>query len=189
MLLVFVLTGLLLPGCLGLMQGGARDYRPESSREELLFAKARRDVFPEDVRKHLDRYRNELLVWSGIVKLTSRQPGNQGRVWNLIIAHHYWDWIEELGRQGELAVLSPRGEGFFQCSQPLADAAKPYDPQEEMVIVYGYPEKVLETDIVEVHCVSVRSFYRTYYSTGVREYGRDYLLKNDQRDIRVLRSR
>lgn len=183
-----ILSVCVLQGCGGLMQS-IRPYRPANSREELLWAKARRDVFPEDVRRRLEPYRNELLAWPGIISLATQEPGHQGRGWKLIIAHHYWDWTEQSGRPAERVLLSPRGEGFFQCVQPALDSAKPHDPREELAIVYGYPEKVLENDIIQMHCVDIRSFHRSAYATDVLEYGRNYVLKQDPADVKVLRNR
>ena len=164
-------------------------YRPQSSREEVLLAKARRDLFPEDVRRRLEAYRNELVAWPGVVTLANREPGRQGRSWTLILAHHYWDWTEQPGRAGQRVLLSPRGEGFFQCSQPVADSTRPYDPRGELTIVYGYPEKVLDNEIIQLHCVHTRAFHPSTFSTNVLEYGRNYVLKQDAADLRLLQDR
>lgn len=181
-----VLTGL-LQACAALMPV-PRAYRPENSREEVLWAKARRDVFPEDVRKRPEAFRNELMAWPGVITLADREAGKQGRVWKLILAHHYWDWTEQTGRPAERVLLSPRGEGFFQCMQPALDSAKPYDPREEFAVVYGYPEKVLDNDVIQMHCVSLRTFHRSTYTTEAVEYGRTYVLRRDPADLKVLRN-
>jgi hypothetical protein len=187
-LLTWVLAGVCLAeGCAGLLPI-PRLYHPENSREELLWAKARRDVFPEDVRRRIEAYRGELLVWPGIITLVHQDAGNQGPSSTLIIAHHYWDWVEQPGGRQERVWLSPRGEGFFQCARPLTESAARADVRDELAVVYGYPERVLDNDIVHMRCVDLRRFHRSAYATDVLEYGRKYVATQDPSDMKVLRS-
>ena len=69
-------------------------YEGDSAAERKLRAESRRDVYPDDVRSDLDRYRKATLAWPGIVK--NLQPDTADPLMaTMVIEHHYWDWMED----------------------------------------------------------------------------------------------
>lgn len=182
---------LLLPGCFA--TASPRAYGPQDADEEQIFRLARRDIFPRDVRNDVASYRSLLLLWSGIIVDSHVQHYPDGDFLELLIEHHYWDWTENYsdgaGRNGAASVfLSPRGEGFFGCSFPVTESNTPSSTAQvqEMAIVYGVPDRVTDDGIVVLDCAVLRSLKKEYYTTDVRNYGRDWLLKGDRSDLKIL---
>jgi len=67
LLLLTTVWMLWLCGCPGAVPG-SRLYQPLPKWEAKFFAEARRDVFPRDVRQNPQRFRDDLVVWTGIIK-------------------------------------------------------------------------------------------------------------------------
>jgi len=163
-------------------------YRPVSAEEEKIFKSARRDIFPNDVRAQLDQSRDQMIAWTGIVKrIDVKSDGDQISA-NILFEHHYWDWIEDFGTQVQRAFLSPRGEGLFQCAIASGETKSFSEKEGDLAIVYGTPERVADGGTVLLRCYGVRSFGRSYYATDVWDYGRDFLLKGDKADFKILRT-
>jgi hypothetical protein len=152
----------------------SRRYRPENDDEARLFAKAHRDVFPDDIRQDIEKHRPTLVLWSGIIK--QAEIGEQRNVLRVLIEHHYWDWIEDYGPQKAIAFLSPRGEGRFECRIPVqASKLNEGIPRlGDMAIVYGTPARSTNDGVLVMDCVTLRSFKKDFYSTEIVEYGRNF---------------
>lgn len=179
---------LLLCACPGIVPG-SKLYDPPDAEERRLLASARRDVFPDDVRRDLDAHRSTLIAWVGIVE-SARWLDREEPTAEFLIEHHYWDWIEDYSIQREVAFLSPRGEGQFSCLRPSAKwkPGDPLPPPQSMAIVYGYPEAVRsDSAVVEVRCLMISIAPREWYGTDIWDYGRDFLLHGDKSDFKILR--
>ena len=159
--------------------------------ERAAFLKARRDVFPDDVRQDIKKYEPQLLLWTGIVK--GIEFSAQEHLARVRVEHHYWDWIEDHSFQREIAFLSPRGEGLFECllEFPTAEDALAFKehlpPVGDMAIAYGMPLTQDKDGVILLRCVILRAIKQGYYATDIMDYGRDFLLKGDSRDGRILR--
>jgi hypothetical protein len=162
----------------------SQEYAPRSPEERQLFVDARRDVFPNDVRANLSQHRSELVLWTGIIKEVRRTNVSGKPGIEVLFEHHYWDFVEDYSVQSAIAFLSPRGEGMFKVQgQSAGNFAV-----DEMALVYGNPERIDE----DGKTVILRGRYlstlpRPLYATDVWDYGRDYVLRGDRHDFKVLR--
>ncbi len=95
---------------------GPNDWTPQSREGRELYARARRDVWPEHVLASPAKYRDVLVVWSGIVR--EHQVTPDGQQLRTVLDHRYWDFREDRGPQPERYFLSPRGEGAFTFEEP-----------------------------------------------------------------------
>jgi hypothetical protein len=178
----------LLSGCPARLVPGSRPYTPRSGEEQALLRTARRDVFPGDVRRDLGAHAGELVGWTGIVTEKRRVEHPEGVELRILIEHHYWNWREDFGTQQQVAFLSPRGEGSFQVSF-IADASSEdprFLPAGDMAVVYGTPKR-LDGDVVVLDYRGASWLPPRAFATDVWDYGRDFLLRQDQRDFKVLR--
>ncbi len=153
----------------------ARPYWPRSEAEQEAFERARRDVFPDDVRRDPAAHAAELLLWSGILKNVEVPAG--GRTVHLLVEHHYWDWIEDRG--DGLAHPSPRGEGMFEClcefpspENAAAFLARP-PASGRMIVVYGTPDGLTPEGVVRLHGRHFYTFRPERFPMDVLDYGRD----------------
>src|SRR2546426_3100154 len=169
--LVFVIVTM-LPGCFAAPY--SQHYRPEDAAEEQAFAKAHRDIFPDDVRQDIGKHRADLLLWTGIIK--QAEFTEQTGVLRVLVEHHYWDWIEDHGPQKAVAFLSPRGEGPFECSfaAQASQLKQRVARVDDMAIVYGRPARIRDGGVVVMDCAMLRTLKREFYSTEVWEYGRNF---------------
>ena len=144
-------------------------YKGSHDWEGKLLSEAQRDVYPDDVRADPARYRKATLAWPGIV--VSAQPDAlDAAQTEVVIAHHYWDWIEDHSIQRAKAFLSPRGEGEFTChtKRTLLPAV---DIKAAMAIAYVRPVGVKDG---RLHAACILSLYPpSWYLTDVFDYGRD----------------
>ena len=166
--------------------------------EATVFASARRDVFPNDVRAGTAGAGP--VAWAGVVMRVDEAVVGRTRVWDLYGEHHYWTWIEDFGMQPQRALLSPRGEGVFRCrgvrsegspTEMTADANRlryiPTLQPGDMAMVVGEPIRVGDSDVVHLRCLFLDVRPRAYYTTDRWDYGRDWLLKHDPADFRPFR--
>jgi len=146
----------------------SKPYQGTSDAESRLLGGARRDVYPDDVRKAPEAYRRVTLAWPGVVVSASVDEGRP-EFWTVIVEHHYWDWIEDHSIQKARAFLSPRGEGRFVCHAERAaiavDALK-----DAMTVAYVRPLR-MQGQMIEGACI-MRFFPRDWYATDVMDYGR-----------------
>jgi hypothetical protein len=152
-------------------------YGGASDAERKLLQEARRDVYPDDVRPDPQRFRKSTLAWPGIVRDVQPDPVDPA-LWQVIVEHHYWDWMEDHSIQKAKAFLSPRGEGEFVChsERPGNSAA---NLRSAMTVAYVRPVGIKD-GVLHAACI-MRFFPRDWYATDVFEYGRG------GSDLKILR--
>jgi hypothetical protein len=178
--LAFVLIGCPAPG--------SKLFTPEGPLEKQLFPRAKRNVFPDDVRADPAAHRTSVLLWTGIIKAVEPTEVDGRRGLRVLIEHHYWDFIEDYSFQRAIAFLSPRGEGPFEV---LFEFHIPAEKilLDDMAIVYGTPRGFAEDGRrILLDGAVLRTIRRERYATDIWDYGRDWLTKHDRKDFRVLRT-
>ncbi len=95
--LLVVLGAIALVGLVFVTAPGSRKWEPRTPEGRELYGLARRDVWPSDVRAAPEKYRDAVVVWSGLVR-EHRVSADQQRL-RTVIEHHYWDFIEDKGAQ------------------------------------------------------------------------------------------
>jgi hypothetical protein len=160
---------LLLTGCPGAVGPYSKAYEGNSDWERKYLAEARRDVYPGDVRENVESFRKATLAWPGIV-VSAGPEAKDPAFSEVVIEHHYWDWIEDHSIQKAKAFLSPRGEGRFTChaerrTLPAVDLTK------AMAVAYVRPVGIKD-EILHAACI-VRFYPPDWYATDVMDYGRD----------------
>lgn len=171
----FILFFLFVSGCPSLLPESC-PYRPLPKWEKQYFEKARRDIFPNDVRMSQDEYAETLLVWTGIIKDISFEVVEGTRVARFRIEHHYFNWIEDHCIQREVFLLSLRGEGIFKTASPVdtpEDACfiEGFEVG-DMIVAYGYPVLIEGAAIRFYPTVNMRAIKPKWFSTDVLNYGR-----------------
>lgn len=173
--LILVLILLSLSGCPGAFPG-SQPYKPLPKWESQFFEKAKRDIFPNDVRKSPETYEKNLVVWPGIIKSITIDTENSSQIARFKVEHHYFDWIEDYGIQREKYFLSPRGEGLFALAWRVdTQEDKLFIQQfavDDMIIAYGYPNIVKDDLIGFYPTQNMRSIKPKWYRTDVLDYGR-----------------
>ncbi|AUX31828.1 MULTISPECIES: hypothetical protein [Sorangium] len=133
-------------GCLSLLAPGSRPYHPVSEREAAVFARATRELHPDDVRGNPGRYGKTLVAWAGVLRSYEVSKESDATVLRFDIEHRYFDWIEDIGLQRARYFLSPRGEGPFRAawSMPIEafESVSKQVHHGDMLVVYGYPAEV-----------------------------------------------
>ncbi len=158
------------------MMPSAAPYRPATDDEGQLYARARRDVLPADVRNDPESTSNTLVGWTGIV----REIRTSDQETTFVVEHFYWDWMLDFGTQSPRIFLSQQGEGTFQFSVVGRDGEwlAEHSTAGDMLVVYGMPTRVAHPDaIVVLRYVHARGFPEHLYSTDVWDYGRDFAAK------------
>jgi hypothetical protein len=154
---------------------GSRDYRTNSPREKAVFPRARRDVFPSQVRADLARYR-QTVAWAGILDDFSLREEGDSVVVRMYVAHRYFDWIEDHGIQRARYFLSPRGDGRFAAAVAMPreyrKGIEETTKRGDMMIVYGVPAELRGDLIVLNPTEHVRPVPRALWRDDVLEYGR-----------------
>jgi hypothetical protein len=166
---------------------GSRPFAPQSEQGKAIAAKARRDVWPAQVRAAPEQYADTLVAWAGVVK--ERRVLEKERTLVIVIDHHYWDFIEDLGPQREHMFLSPRGEGRFAIGEWVnAQTMNPgFLPVGAMAVVYGKPVGVEEDGMVLLKYEWSVTIQPGNFATDIWDYGRPYLDQGDRSDLKVLR--
>jgi hypothetical protein len=152
-LLVLLLASGLLVSC-----AYNRPYHPASRPEKIEYRKAMLDVYPEDVRQHLDQYTNSIVAFAGIIRSSDAYVTDDPAIIRVesTFEHHYFDWQEDRLFCRQHLLPSPRGEGLFRTDfllrkkRPdvsLADAEK-YAAPGKLAIVFGTPEIVQDCVVV-----------------------------------------
>jgi hypothetical protein len=134
---------ILLTACPATFAPYSKPYQGSSEWEKKYLAEAQRDVYPSDARKTFSE---------------------------IVIEHHYWDWIEDHSIQKAKAFLSPRGEGQFTChaeSRTLPSV----DLKNAMAVAYVRPVGVKD-DVLHAACI-IRFYPPEWYATDVMDYGRN----------------
>ena len=146
----------------------SKPYQGTSDGERTLLVAARRDVYPDDVRKAPEAYRRATLAWPGVVVSVSVDE-DRPAYWSVVVEHHYWDWTEDHSIQKARAFLSPRGEGQFVCHAERGLVA-PETLKNAMTVAYARPLG-MKDQILHAACI-MRFFPREWYATDVMDYGR-----------------
>ena len=167
-LLPLLTVAVAVAGCPGVAPYSAR-YAGSSDTERKLLAGADRNVYPEDVRKDPEAFRKATLAWPGIVVSSGPNP-NDPVISDVVIEHHYWDWIEDHSIQKARAFMSPRGEGQFVCHAERR-AIPSIDLRRAMAVAYVRPVGIKD-GALHAACI-VRFFPPDWYATDVMDYGRD----------------
>lgn len=154
----------------------SRDYRPCSDWEQREFDRARRDVYPDDVRRNLEQHKSTVVAWPGIIVESTFDVGEDGIDEFFLLEHHYYDWIEDFSVQRETIFLSPRGEGLFKTSWALKRDADLEELREvsapgNLAIVYGIPERI-EGNVIVLRSTYIRGIDKQWYTTQALDYGR-----------------
>lgn len=172
-LAVIIFLALSLTAC---NSPGSHPYQPRPKWESGFFKDARRDVFPDDVRQSLNRYKQTLVAWPGIIKSIKYRIENNSRVATITAEHHYFDWIEDRGAQREIFFLSPRGEGEFvvawgEYTEEDITFLKQFAVG-DMLIAYGQPSEIRDKAIGLHPLMNIRSIKPMWFRTDVLDYGR-----------------
>jgi hypothetical protein len=148
----------------------SKDYEGTSDVERKLLGEARRDIYPDDVRKAPESFLKATLAWPGVV--VSAEPDPKDPLFStIVVEHHYWDWIEDHSIQKAKAFLSPRGEGRFVCHAERR-TLPPVELKDAMTIAYVRPIGVKDQTL-HTACI-MRFFPREWYATDVMDYGREF---------------
>lgn len=156
---------------------GSRLYKPISDREQWVYNSASKSIYPDDVREDTKKFGDSLLVWAGIIKnYTVNKLENKTEL-ELLIEHHYYDWIEDYGMQREKIFLSPRGEGLFKTKWYLnkdvdLKNVDNFSKKGNMAIVYGKPIEMQDDSTIVLECIYLRGIDKLWYRTDVMDYGR-----------------
>ena len=153
----------------------SREYRPVSAREARLFATARRDIYPEDVRRDVASYADTTVVWAGIIRRLDLQEEGGALVMRFETEHRYFDWIEDNSARSAIYYPSDTGEGTFHVAwtmpSNMRDAVERNTHVGDMIIAYGQPAQ--HEDKVGLYpCVYVRPVPRALCDDSVLSYGR-----------------
>lgn len=182
------LPTLLLPGCRWLKQTpGSREFEPQPEAGKAIARKARRDVWPQQVRDAPEKHAGTLVAWAGIV--AERRVLEKERTLVIVIDHHYWDFIEDLGEQREHMFLSPRGEGRFAIGEWVNEQTMNpgFLPVGAMAVVYGKPRQVDADGTVLVDYEWSVTIQPGNFATDIWDYGRAYLDHGDRGDLVIRR--
>jgi hypothetical protein len=147
----------------------SKAYQGSSDAERQLLTEARRDLYPDDVRRAPETFRKATVAWPGVVVSAERDP-NDPAFSTVVVEHHYWDWIEDHSIQKAKAFLSPRGEGKFVCHAERRTLPN-VELRNAMTIAYVRPVGVKD-QMLHAACV-MRFFPRDWYATDVMDYGRN----------------
>jgi hypothetical protein len=159
----------------------SRPYAPNSSADQEVYVKARKNIYPQQVKQDPARYSNETIAWAGIVKKVELFQSDYGPAVSVLIEHRYFDWIEDHGAQPEVFFLSPRGEGEFMIivkpeKQVEEKEISRLIPVGTMVIAVGKIYVKAAQDKTRPLALLTQYFQfidRKWYRTDVFDYGRE----------------
>lgn len=104
----------------GILSGCTNRYTPVSEWERSVYDKSSKTVFPRDVIANPQAHHQTLVAWPGVLRSAYYETRVDGQtVVNLVVEHHYFDWLEDRSVQKEIYFLSPRGEGTFKAVWPI----------------------------------------------------------------------
>ncbi len=181
MVAVLLVAAAAVSGCATDNSMSSRAYTPPDKADREVFSKARRDVYPKQVRENPARYRDVNIAWAGIVKDVDVVRSKSGLSVVVLVEHHYFDWIEDHGAQPEVFFLSPRGEGNFMIilepkREMTKDEARKLLPAGTMLVAVGqiYQPTASDKKYPLVLLTDYRQFIdKKWYRTDVLDYGRD----------------
>ncbi len=159
----------------------SRTYTPGSKADQVIFNNARKDIYPQQVRRNPVKYGDETIAWAGIVKDVELFQSRYGLSARILIEHRYFDWIEDHGAQAEVFFLSPRGEGDFMIfvkpdDQLSRKEAQQLVPVGTMVVAIGkiHVKTAQDKSIPLSLMTDYHQFIdRKWYRSDVFDYGRE----------------
>jgi hypothetical protein len=159
----------------------SQPFTPASPGEQEILGKARKDVYPGQVRQDAARYRDTELAWAGIVSDLKIVHGKGGTSVAVLVEHRYFNWMEDHGAQPERFFLSPRGEGkfliFLQPKGEMTESkARALIPAGTMVVAAGriYVPSAADPRYPLALLADYYQFIRKEaYRTDVFDYGRE----------------
>jgi len=163
---------ILLPSC-------TRAYKPASDRENSFYININKSIWPDDVRNDIDEYKNVLVGWVGIVEQYRIERNIENIFVHFSLKHRYYDWIYDYGYSKGPVLLSSIGEGIILGKYVLSpDLTDDYlneigkDLIGECIIIYGYPNKIMENGEILMDMEYTRTIPKKYFDPNWREYGR-----------------
>lgn len=119
-----------------------------------------RSIYPGDIRQNPGAYGERFVAWVGIISRSSVSRQESDIEVDILVRHHYFDWIEDFRIGENTFTLSPSGEGCFRTGWYYPkDADMEYcrriSAAGNMVVVYGRPHGVLD-EVVELEAAWVR---------------------------------
>jgi hypothetical protein len=135
-----------------------RLYQPASEEEKQIYLNINKNIWPDDVRQDIEKYKNMLVGWVGIIeKVTVDYSNNDHYILGIHIKHYYYDWIEDFGVGYKPIKLSSEGEGYIFCNYYMK---RDWDPEviriladdilDDCAILYCSPLEIIEDGIVNV---------------------------------------
>ena len=156
-----------------LTTGCVKHYRPLSEKEETEFNQANFAIYPDDVRRRINRYSNQEVAWAGIILESHFVEHEEYTEAVFLVEHHYYDWIEE--SLPPHMWLSPRGEGKFKTSwllQKNCEGTKQLGAPGNLLIAYGFPDHMEENAVV-LKSNYIRGVQKKFFTTQMIDYGRN----------------
>jgi hypothetical protein len=173
--LLFAGAATLTVGC-STHSPGPRAYQPLPRQEASVAAQARRDVYPDDVRRNPQACAGTLVAWTGVITNIEYFTNISPRLVRFTADHRYFDWQEDSGRENGRFELSSRGEGAFAVQWV---AQTPYDLKfvyqfavGDMLIAYGYPTIIRSNYIGLNPSKNLRAIKPEWYTSDVPDSGR-----------------
>jgi len=159
---------------------GSRQYQPLSELEKNFYQRIDKSIWPDDIRKDIEKYRNSDVGWVGVIeKYMTDFNNSEYNVIGFYVKHHFYDWIENVNPQNTLINLSSKGEGYFICYYLFK---KEIDPKQivkdftgDIIINYGSPIRVSEDGVIEMTNDYIRIIDKKYVNPNWMNYGRDGL--------------
>ena len=149
-------------------------YQPQSEWEWSVFNNSQFNIYPDDVRNKLDRYKRKQVAWVGIIRETEFYDNNTNYEVVILLEHRYFDWKLDLIGYPDIYYPSTEGEGLFQTNWYLKKSAdlsyltERFAP-ENLAIVYAIPDTVIN-DIVLVKSKYVRIIDKSNYRADQLNY-------------------
>lgn len=155
------LVALIAVGMIGCFY--SRRYQPSPGYEQVLYARAHRDIDPAAVRVAPERYRQRLVMWTGVITAVGRLGGS-GNL-RVTVEHRYWNELEYWSPDGVYVRLWPRGEGRFACTFVPEHGVPPgrVAQVDDMIIAYGWPKGVNDDGTVVLDCPFLRTHGPGHY--------------------------
>ena len=162
----------------GTIAPGSREYRPVSDKESAAMKPSVRDVFPDQVRSDLSKFKGTVVAWAGIIRSIEIVEEKTVATVLFEIEHRYFDWVEDVGIQQARYFLSPRGEGRFRAAKDVyltvLNQVKETIHPGDMAVVYGVPSEV-RGDVIGMFPTNyVRTLKNELFDDAVLDYGREY---------------
>lgn len=172
---ILLMTIIYLTGCVV-------GYKPQTEWEQREFKNADFNIYPDNVRSDLAKYKNTEVAWAGIIEESEFYEQENTYQVLLLMEHHYFDWkVDKMGSP-QLYYPSAEGEGMFQTTWYLKkDADLDYFIDRfgagNLAIVYAKPDTVID-DVVLVNADYIRIIDKEHFLTDQIYYIPKEALRN-----------